>query len=126
MKEKVPYVNLETVKDSDGNIEKFVIRTVTYLPADSKVTGSGEGKVADSVLYRPLTISYTGTSTEYDYFGIDFTINREDVGLLERGSKIIVKATVNSSAKLMTANLCDPDDEEDPTTTVEYDDPIMP
>lgn len=118
MKEKVPYVNLETVKDSDGNIEKFVIRTVTYLPADSKVTGSGEGKIADSVLYRPLTISYTGTSTEYDYFGIDFTINREDVGLLERGSKIIVKSAEETGFKMASLDETD----KQAGTVVEYED----
>ncbi len=121
MKEKVPYINLETVKDSDGNIEKFVIRTVTYLPKDSKTVGSGEGKIADSVLYRPLTISYDGTSTDYDYFGVDFTINREDVGLLERGAKIIVKGA--SSAILLKAAL---QDKEEAGTVVEYDDDDLP
>ncbi|MBK3518957.1 hypothetical protein [Carboxylicivirga marina] len=91
MKKLVPYVNMETVKDKNGKIEKFVVRTVSYLPADSTVTKSGEGEVADNVYYRPLTITYNGTSEEFEYFDVDFTIERKDVGLLERGVNVKVK-----------------------------------
>ncbi|MBS2099846.1 hypothetical protein [Carboxylicivirga linearis] len=108
MKELVPYTNLETVKDSNGKITEFVVRTVSYLPKDSKITTSGEGPVADNVLYRPLTISYDGTSTDFDYFGADFTIKREDVGLLERGVNVKVKSTTSS---LKSATYGDPEDE---------------
>eukprot|EP01155_Anaeramoeba_flamelloides_P000669 Anaeramoba_flamelloidesa105123_7.p1 GENE.a105123_7~~a105123_7.p1 ORF type:complete len:125 (+),score=9.12 a105123_7:1-375(+) len=119
MKELVPYTNLETVKDSNGKITEFVVRTVSYLPKDSKVTTSGEGPVADNVLYRPLTISYDGTSTDFDYFGADFTIKREDVGLLERGVNVKVKliSVDNSIAK---NSLGDPVGNEG-GTTIEYE-----
>ncbi len=94
MKELVPYVNLETVKGTSGKIEQFVVRTVSYLPEDSTVTKNGEGEVADNVYYRPLTISYTGTSTTFKAFDVDFTINRKDIGLLERGVNVKVKSAV--------------------------------
>lgn len=129
MREKVPYVNLETVKDQNGNIEAFKIRTVSYLPKDSKPTASGEGKVADKVLYRPLTINYSGTSTEFDYFGVDFTIKREEVGLLERGVNVKVKSngfTETRDAMAMSARILNDGDEGDEGTTLEYEDPIMP
>ena len=115
MKELVPYTNLETVKDSNGKITEFIVRTVSYLPKDSKVTTSGEGPVADNVLYRPLTISYDGTSTDFDYFGADFTIKREDVGLLERGVNVKVKSTTIS---LKSASYGDPVEEG---TLIEYE-----
>nr|WP_321408300.1 hypothetical protein [uncultured Carboxylicivirga sp.] len=115
MKELVPYVNLETVKDSNGKIEKFVVRTVSYLPKDSKVTTSGEGPIADNILYRLLTISYDGTSTEFDYFGADFTINREDVGLLERGVNVKVKSV---DSNLKSTSYGDPVEEG---TVIEYE-----
>ena len=115
MKKFVPYVNLETVKDSDGKIERFIVRTVSYLPADSKIATSGEGKIADSVLYRPLTITYSGTSDKFDYFGADFTIERKDVGLLERG----VNVKINSSSSDM---LKDGDDEGG--VIIEFEDPL--
>ncbi|GEM_PF-7039427 len=100
MKKYVPYVNMETVKDADGNIEKFVVRTVSYLPADSKISTSGEGSIADNVYYRPLTVTYTGTSSDFDYFKADFTIERKDVGLLERGVnvKVVNGETMEASA----------------------------
>jgi hypothetical protein len=115
MKELVPYVNLETVKDANGKIEKFVVRTVSYLPKDSNITTSGEGEVADNVYYRPLTITYDGTSTDFDYFGADFTINRKDIGLLERGVNVKVKSAV-AEVRAMTMDSGelkepDPDDE---------------
>lgn len=122
MKKFVPYVNMETVKDKNGKIEKFEIRTVTYLPKDSKITTSGEGAIADNVLYRPLTISYTGTSEDFDYFGADFTINRKDVGLLERGVNVKVKSAVASPMARGAegdATLKDGDEEEG--TNVEYE-----
>ncbi len=97
MKKFVPYVNMETVKDSNGNIERFEVRTITYLPKDSKITTSGEGTVADNVYYRPLTITYNGTSEDFDYFSADFTIQREDIGLLERGVNVKVKSMTLSS-----------------------------
>jgi len=121
MKELVPYVNLETVKDSNGKITEFVVRTVSYLPKDSKITTSGEGPVADNVLYRPLTISYDGTSTEFDYFGADFTIKREDVGLLERGVNVKVKPMASS---LKSTSYGDPVEEKG--LVVEYEDVDLP
>lgn len=109
MKELVPYVNLETVKDKNGKIEKFVVRTVSYLPKDSTVTKSGEGEVADNIYYRPLTISYDGTSSEFDYFDVDFTIERKDVGLLERG--VNVKCDLKVMASMLNTKSGDPEDE---------------
>ena len=125
MRKKVPYVNLETVKDQNGNIEAFKIRTVSYLPKDSKPTGSGEGKVADKILYRPLTINYSGTSTEFDYFGVDFTIKREEVGLLERGVNVKVKSNglTETRAMAMSAESLK-DGEVDEGLRVEYEDPL--
>nr|WP_319399726.1 hypothetical protein [uncultured Carboxylicivirga sp.] len=120
MKKLVPYVNLETVKDSNGKITQFVLRTVSYLPKDSKVTTSGEGPIADNVLYRPLTISYDGTSTDFDYFGADFTIKREDVGLLERGVNVKVKL-ISTEMPIAKNSL---GDEEESGSLLEYQDVI--
>lgn len=129
MKKFVPYVNMETVKDSTGKIERFEIRTVTYLPKDSKITTSGEGAVADNVFYRPLSISYDGTSPEFDYFGADFTILRKDIGLLERGVSVKVKSAsaleVRSARSMANMALSDPEGEER-GTTVEYEDENLP
>jgi len=125
MREKVPYVNLETVKDQDGNIEAFKIRTVSYLPKDSKPTASGEGTVSDRILYRPLTINYSGTSTEFDYFGVDFTINRKEVGLLERGVNVKVKSNGLTETRAMAMSSESVKGEEaEEGTTLEYEDPI--
>lgn len=124
MKKLVPYVNLETVKNKDGQIESFIIHTVSYLPADSNVTLSGLGKVGDNVLYRPLSINYDGTSGKFDYFDEDFVIERNDVGLLERGAKVTVKAASAVMTKSSGSESTDDDDEGG--TTVEYDDPIIP
>lgn len=124
MREKVPYVNMETVKDQNGNIEAFKIRTVSYLPKDSKPTASGEGKVADKVLYRPLTINYSGTSTEFDYFGVDFTIKREEVGLLERGVNVKVKSngfTETRDAMAMSSEVMKDGDSGTGGIIIEYD-----
>ncbi|MCU4177129.1 hypothetical protein [Carboxylicivirga sp. N1Y90] len=118
MRKFVPYVNLETVKGSDGRIEKFIIRTVTYLPEDSKITTSGEGKIADNVLYRQLRINYTGTSNKFDYFGEDFTIEREDVGLLERGVNVkVVSASLEAQPMARTSA---EGDEGDEGTSLDY------
>jgi len=112
------------VKDKDGNIEAFKIRTVSYLPKDSEPTGSGEGKVADKILYRPLTINYSGTSTEFDYFDVDFTVKREEVGLLERGVNVRVKSNdVTASRDTMMMNEEVLRDEENDGITFEYVDP---
>jgi hypothetical protein len=123
MEKFVPYVNLETVKNKNGKIEKFIVRTVSYLPKDSKVTTSGEGPIADNVYYRPLTINYNGTSDEFDYFGADFTIERKDVGLLERGATVKVKSAVVEARAMTIASgeMKDPQGEET-GTTVEYED----
>ncbi|MBI9062062.1 MAG: hypothetical protein JEZ14_08725 [Marinilabiliaceae bacterium] len=124
MRKKVPYVNLETVKDQDGNIEAFKIRTVSYLPKDSKPTGSGEGKVADKILYRPLTINYSGTSTEFYYFDVDFTVKREEVGLLERGVNVKVKSngvTETRTEMEMSSEVLKDGDGNTGGITVEYE-----
>ncbi|MCU4158307.1 hypothetical protein J1N10_20200 [Carboxylicivirga sp. A043] len=128
MKKFVPYVNMETVKDKDGKIERFEVRTVTYLPKDSKITTSGEGALADNVLYRPLTISYNGTSAEFDYFGADFTIQRKDVGLLERGVNVKVKsAVVEARAMAMdSGELKDGDEGSSTGVVIEYEDEDLP
>ena len=118
MKELVPYVNLETVKDKNGKIEKFVVRTVSYLPKDSKVTKSGEGPVADNVYYRPLTINYDGTASEFDYFDVDFTIERNDVGLLERGVNVKVKSSGTAERSMESNSLRD---DENTGTIIEYE-----
>ncbi len=118
MKELVPYVNLETVKDANGKIEKFVVRTVSYLPKDSTIATSGEGEVADNVYYRPLTITYDGTSTEFDYFGADFTIERKDIGLLERGVNVKVKSAV---VVAQAADMAVLGDDENTGTIIEYE-----
>jgi len=125
MRKKVPYVNLETVKDQNGNIEAFKIRTVSYLPKDSKPTGSGEGKVADKILYRPLTINYSGTSTEFDYFDVDFTITREEVGLLERGVNVRVKSNglTETRAMEMSSEVMKDGDDDGHGLVIEYEDP---
>ena len=127
MKKFVPYVNLETVKDSDGKIERFNVSTVTYLPEDSKISTSGEGKVSDSTQYRKLTISYTGTSAEFDYFGADFAIERKDVGLLERGVKVVVKSagTAPMAMSELSGEIKDPTGDTG-GTTVEYEDEDLP
>ena len=128
MKKFVPYVNMETVKDGNGNIERFEIRTVTYLPKDSKITTSGEGPVADNVLYRPLTISYNGTSSEFDYFGADFTINRKDVGLLERGVRVKVTSSTFAERSMASESLrdgSDGGDGGDGGTTLEYEEDLV-
>lgn len=130
MRKFVPYVNLETVKGSDGRIEKFIVRTVTYLPEDSKITTSGEGKIADNVLYRQLRINYTGTSSKFDYFGEDFTINREDVGLLERGVNVkVISASAQASSLTRASAEAVKGDEGDEGTggiTVEYENEDLP
>jgi len=110
---------METVKDGNGKIERFEIRTVTYLPKDSKITTSGEGAVADNVLYRPLTISYDGTSSEFDYFGADFTIHRKDVGLLERGVNVKVKSASLMASSAESESMKDGD--EDNGTVIDYE-----
>jgi len=121
MKKFVPYVNMETVKDKNGKIEKFVIRTVCYLPKGSNITTSGEGPVDDNVYYRPLTISYDGTSDEFAYFDEDFTIERKDVGLLERGVNVKVKSAsgMGRSEESESTN-----DEEDKGVIIEFEDPL--
>ncbi|TAJ14363.1 hypothetical protein DMA11_05775 [Marinilabiliaceae bacterium JC017] len=91
MKNLVPYVNLETLKDSNGRIEAFLVRAAVNLPADSTPKHNGDGAIADNVLYRPLTISYNGTSSETKLFHFEFIIKRDEVGLLERGAKVNVK-----------------------------------
>ncbi|WP_439184996.1 hypothetical protein [Carboxylicivirga taeanensis] len=118
MKEFVPYVNLDTVKDANGKIEKFVVRTVSYLPDDSTITKSGEGEVADNVYFRPLTITYTGTSTTFKAFDVDFTINRKDIGLLERGANVKVKSAVVVAQAADVAMLRD---DENTGTIIEYE-----
>ncbi|MBR8536334.1 hypothetical protein KDU71_12250 [Carboxylicivirga sediminis] len=124
MKELVPYVNLETVKGTSGKIEQFIVRTVSYLPDDSTITKSGEGEVADNVYYRPLTITYTGTSSTFKTFDVDFTINRKDVGLLERGVNVKLKSAVVVAQSADVAMLSDDDDGQG--QVVEYDDLTMP
>ena len=128
MRKFVPYVNLETVKDSEGRIERFVVRTVTYLPEDSKITTSGEGKIADNVLYRQLRINYTGTSDKFNYFGEDFTIEREDVGLLERGVNVkVVSASLETQPMARTsADAVKGDEGDSGGLTVEYEDEDLP
>ncbi|MBS2213338.1 hypothetical protein KEM09_18125 [Carboxylicivirga mesophila] len=121
MKELVPYVNLETVKGTNGKIEQFIVRTVSYLPDDSTVTKTGEGEVADNVYYRPLTITYTGTSSTFKAFDVDFTINRKDVGLLERGANVKVKSAVVVAQSADVAVLREPVGDEG-GVTIEYDD----
>ena len=126
MREKVPYVNMETVKDENGKIKEFIIRTVSHLPKDSKPTGSGEGEIADKILYRPLTINYSGTSKEFDYFGVDFTISREEVGLLERGVSVKVKSngiTASRTAMAMSENTVKGDEGGSGGIVIEYEDP---
>ncbi|MCG8579042.1 MAG: hypothetical protein MI866_03960 [Bacteroidales bacterium] len=118
MEKLVPYVNLETVKDKNGKIEKFVVRTVSYLPKDSTITKSGEGEVADNVYYRPLHIIYNGTSEEFDYFGVDFTIERKDVGLLERGVNVKVK---NANVMTRSTEGDTSNDDENTGTVIEYE-----
>ncbi len=128
MKKLVPYVNLETVKDKEGKIEQFIVRTVSYLPADSNPPKEViEGPIADNVLYRPLTIPYDGTSDKFNYFGVDFIINRADVGLLERGVKVLVKYTGVSAKAMSTSsdNLTDPTGDSG-GTIVEYEDEDLP
>lgn len=123
MEKLVPYVNLETVKGNSGKIEKFIVRTVSYLPKDSTVTKSGEGEVADNVYYRPLSIIYDGTSEEFDYFGVDFTIERKDVGLLERGVTVKVKSSVVASRAMSAdSTAAEGEDEGDGgSVAVEYE-----
>jgi len=126
MKEKVPYVNMETVKDEHGKIKEFIIRTVSYLPNDSKPTGSGEGEIADNLLYRPLTINYSGTSTEFDYFGVNFVIDRDDVGLLERGVNVKVKSNGISETRVamaMSEETIKGDEGGSGGIVIEYEDP---
>ncbi len=125
MKKHAAYVNMETVKNKDGRIEEFKIRTVSYLPSDSAPTISGEGQVSDRILYRPLTINYGGTSTNFAYFPLEFTVKRDDVGLLERGVKVKVKpngvpetrATMAMTEETLSVN------EAEEGTTLEYEDP---
>lgn len=131
MREKVPYVNMQTVKDENGKIKEFIVRTVSYLPKDSKPVGSGEGDIADNILYRPLTISYSGTSTEFDYFGVDFTIQREEIGLLERGVNVKVKFNgVNEKSASLAMSSEDikikGDEGGEEGTSIQYEDPDMP
>lgn len=99
MEKKVPYVNMETVS-INGKVTSFKVRTINYLPIDSKITLLGEGDVADNVVYRDLIIEYNGTSEDYDYFTADFTIQRDTVGLLERGVLISTKAITKETAKI--------------------------
>ncbi|WP_430815851.1 hypothetical protein [Carboxylicivirga sp. RSCT41] len=126
MEKYVPYVNLETVKGKNGKIEKFIVRTVSYLPKDSTVTKTGEGEVADNVYYRPLTITYNGTSDEFDYFGVDFTVERKDVGLLERGVRVMVKSAVVEARAMATDSSEMKDTEGDPGVVIEYEDEDLP
>lgn len=127
MKKFVPYVNMETVKDKNGKIEKFVIRTVCYLPKGSNITTSGEGPVDDNVYYRPLTITYDGTSTDFEYFDSDFTVERKDVGLLERGVNVKVESALRVSATASSddESMRDPQGDKG-SITVEYEDEDLP
>ncbi len=84
MEKLIPYVNVETVAE-DGVVSQFVVRVAAMVPDDSTVTQSPIVDLADNVQYRPLSMYYDGTSTTYTCMDVEFTIEKDNVGLLERG-----------------------------------------
>lgn len=113
MKKFTPFVNVETIKNEDGNVKEFNVRTISFLPKDSEISLSGEGKSSDKVIYRKLEMKYSGTSEEYDYFKVNFTIGRDEIGLLERGVKVNVKPSENIAIATARGNDGNPIDYED-------------
>ena len=123
MKELVPYVNMETVKDAHGKIQRFIVRTVTNLPEDCKITTSGEGKIADNVYHRPLTISYSEMTDDFDAVNHEFVIERQDIGLLERGVRVrVVKNGLQEKVVARTMEACSTSSEgEGGGVSIEYE-----
>jgi len=127
LKSSIVHAQCTSIKDKDGNIEAYKIRTIAYLPKNSEPSVLGLGKGSNYYEYRPIRINASGTSTEFDYFGVNFVIDRDDVGLLERGVNVKVKfngVSVTRSSNAM-ATLSDPQGDQG-GLTVEYEDEDLP
>lgn len=99
MKKLIPYVNVATVKKGKSEIENIEIRVSAKLPADSEPVLTGGGIIENqSQLYRVVTFSYAGNSEEYKVFAKKIVVTPKEIGLMERGVKVLLEST--STAKL--------------------------
>ncbi len=94
MKKLIPYVNVATVKKGASEIENIEIRVAAKLPADSKPELTGGGIIKNqSQLYRVVAFSYAGTSEKYKIFADKIVVTPNEIGLMERGVKVLLEST---------------------------------
>ncbi len=112
MEKLIPYVNVQTIADDDGNVVSFQVCIAAYVPGS--VTHTEVGPVGDDVKYRPLTMYYTGETTDdFAVKDVKIEVERKYVGILERGVYVSVAKESDGSG------LKNPEDEG---VTIDYED----